>query len=249
MDTHGVNTLGYNILICDDDKEIAEAISIYLQNEGYRTMQAHNGLEALASLEQSGPDDVHLIIMDVMMPEMDGLRATMEIRRERNIPIIMLSAKTEDTDKILGLNMGADDYISKPFNPLELIARVKSQLRRYTTLGSLPESDGEGLYTIGGLTLDDKHKTISAEGENVHLTPLEYKILLLLIRNPGRVFSIEEIYERVWGEDSFGGGSTVTVHIRRIREKIEIDPKNPKYIKVVWGIGYKIERLDSAPFR
>ena len=232
------------ILICDDDKEIAEAISIYLQNEGYHTLQAFDGLQALSVLKQN---DVHLIIMDVMMPEMDGLRATMEIRRERNIPIIMLSAKSEDTDKILGLNMGADDYVTKPFNPLELIARVKSQLRRYTALGSMPEPDSEGMYSAGGLTLDDKHKVVAVDGEDVHLTPLEYKILHLLIRNPGRVFSIDEIYERVWGEDSLGGGSTVTVHIRRIREKIEIDPKNPKYIKVVWGIGYKIERMDSAP--
>ena len=232
-----------NILICDDDREIAEAISIYLQNEGYQTQQAYDGKQALSVLER---DDVHLIIMDVMMPEMDGLRATMEIRRERNIPIIMLSAKSEDTDKILGLNMGADDYITKPFNPLELIARVKSQLRRYTRLGSLPEAAEDSLYTIGGLALDDIHKTVIVDGEDVHLTPLEYKILHLLMRHPGRVFSIDEIYERVWGEDSISGGSTVTVHIRRIREKIEIDPKNPKYIKVVWGIGYKIDRLDGA---
>ena len=241
-----INTVALNILICDDDKEIVAAISIYLQNEGYRTLLAYDGRQALSLLEQS---EVHLIIMDVMMPEMDGLRATMEIRRERNIPIIMLSAKSEDTDKILGLNMGADDYITKPFNPLELIARVKSQLRRYTTLGSLPEAESENMYTIGGLTLDDSHKAVTVDGEEVHLTPLEYKILLLLIRNPGRVFSIDEIYERVWGEDSVSGGSTVTVHIRRIREKIEIDPKNPKYIKVVWGIGYKIEKLDGAPRR
>ena len=234
------------ILICDDDREIAAAISIYLQNEGYQTLLACDGKQALSVLEQN---DVRLIIMDVMMPEMDGLRATMEIRRERNIPIIMLSAKSEDTDKIIGLNMGADDYITKPFNPLELIARVKSQLRRYTTLGSLPEDESENMYTTGGLTLDDTHKAVIVDGEKVRLTPLEYKILLLLMRNPGRVFSINEIYERVWGEDSIGGGSTVTVHIRRIREKIEIDPKNPKYIKVVWGIGYKIERLDGAPFR
>ena len=235
-----------DILICDDDKEIAEAIAIYLQNEGYATHIANNGKQALQALAQN---EVHLIIMDVMMPEMDGLRATMEIRRERNIPIIMLSAKSEDTDKILGLNMGADDYITKPFNPLELIARVKSQLRRYTTLGSLPEPDGESTFTIGGLTLDDKTKTVAIDGEDVRLTPLEYKILHLLMRNPGRVFSIDEIYERVWGEDSNGAGSTVTVHIRRIREKTEIDPKNPKYIKVVWGIGYKIEKLDGPPSR
>ena len=228
-----------NILVCDDDRDIAAAISIYLQNEGYSTLLAYDGRQALSMLETN---DIHLIIMDVMMPEMDGLRATMEIRRERNIPIIMLSAKSEDTDKILGLNMGADDYITKPFNPLELIARVKSQLRRYTMLGSLPEADNESVFTIGGLTLDDTHKTVTVDGDDVHLTPLEYKILFLLIRNPGRVFSIDEIYERVWGEDSFGAGSTVTVHIRRIREKIEIDPKNPKYLKVMWGIGYKIEK-------
>ena len=228
-----------NILVCDDDKDIAAAISIYLQNEGYSTLIAFDGRRALSMLETN---DIHLIIMDVMMPEMDGLRATMEIRRERNIPIIMLSAKSEDTDKILGLNMGADDYITKPFNPLELIARVKSQLRRYTMLGSLPEPDNDSVFTLGGLTLDDTHKTVTVDGDDVHLTPLEYKILYLLIRNPGRVFSIDEIYERVWGEDSFGGGSTVTVHIRRIREKIEINPAEPKYIKVVWGLGYKIEK-------
>ena len=235
-----------NILICDDDKEITGAIAIYLQNESHTTLSAYNGRQALSILEQN---EIHLIIMDVMMPEMDGLRATMEIRRERNIPIIMLSAKSEDTDKILGLNMGADDYITKPFNPLELLARVNSQLRRYTTLGSLPEREMENVYTVGGLMLDDKYKKVIVDGENVHLTPLEYKILYLLIRYPGRVFSIDEIYEQVWGEDSIGGGSTVTVHIRRIREKIEINPGEPKYIKVVWGLGYKIEKLDSAPFR
>ena len=235
-----------NILICDDDKEIAAAISIYLQNEGYKTLLAYDGRQALTLIEQN---EIHLIIMDVMMPGIDGLHATMEIRRERNIPIVMLSAKSEDTDKILGLNMGADDYVTKPFNPLELIARVKSQLRRYTMLGSLPEAVSEGIYSIGGLVLDDRLKTVTVDGEDVHLTPLEYKILYLLIRNPGRVFSIDEIYERVWGEDSIGGGSTVTVHIRRIREKIEINPGEPKYIKVVWGLGYKIEKLDGAPSR
>ncbi|MCL1828813.1 MAG: response regulator transcription factor [Oscillospiraceae bacterium] len=235
-----------NILICDDDKEIAEAISIYLQNEGYTTLTAHDGKKALSMLDEN---EIHLIIMDVMMPEKDGLRATMEIRREDNVPIIMLSAKSEDTDKILGLNMGADDYMTKPFNPLELIARVKSQLRRYTALGSLPEQGGEGIYTTGGLCLDEKQKTVTADGEEVRLTPLEYKILHLLMRNPGRVFSIDEIYERVWGEDSVGAGSTVTVHIRRLREKIEINPGEPKYIKVVWGLGYKIERLDNSPRR
>jgi DNA-binding response OmpR family regulator len=230
-------------MICDDDKEITAAISIYLQNEGYATLLAYDGRQALSMLEHN---EIHLIIMDVMMPEMDGLRATMEIRRERNIPIIMLSAKSEDTDKIMGLNMGADDYITKPFNPLELIARVKSQLRRYTMLGSRPEVVSEDICAVGGLMLDDRYKTVTVDGEDVHLTPLEYKILYLLVRNPGRVFSIDEIYERVWGEDSIGAGSTVTVHIRRIREKIEINPSEPKYIKVVWGLGYKIEKLDGA---
>jgi len=234
------------ILICDDDKEITAAISIYLQNEGYTTISAYNGKQALSILDQN---EIHLIIMDVMMPEMDGFHATMEIRRERNIPIIMLSAKSEDTDKILGLNMGADDYVTKPFNPLELIARVRSQLRRYTALGSLPESEGDDTYRVGELVLDNNHKTVTSDGEDIHLTPLEYKILYLLIRHPGRVFSIDEIYERVWGEDSIGGGSTVTVHIRRIREKVEINPGEPKYIKVVWGLGYKIEKLDGAPSR
>ena len=230
-----------NILICDDDKEIAAAIAVYLRNEGYTALLAHSGRQALSAVEKNV---IHLIIMDVMMPEMDGLQATMEIRRERNIPIIMLSAKSEDTDKIMGLNVGADDYVTKPFNTLELIARVKSQLRRYTSLGGLTGKESEGVYTVGGLVLDDNHKTVTVDGEDIRLTPLEYKILLLLIRNPGRVFSIGEIYERVWGEDACGGGSTVTVHIRRIREKIEINPGEPKYVKVVWGIGYKMERLD-----
>ena len=232
-----------DVLICDDDREIAAAIAIYLQNEGYQTHLAYDGRQALSILEQNS---IRLVIMDVMMPEMDGLRAVMEIRRERNIPIIMLSAKSEDTDKIMGLNMGADDYVTKPFNPLELIARVKSQLRRYTALGSLPKKESKDVYTVGGLRLDDGEKTVSVDGEDVRLTPLEYRILHLLIRYPGRVFSIDEIYERVWGEESIGGGSTVTVHIRRIREKIEINPREPKYVKVVWGIGYKMERLDSS---
>ena len=230
-----------NILICDDDKEIAAAIAVYLGNEGYNTHEAYDGKQALSALEEH---DIKLIIMDIMMPQLDGLRATMEIRKSRNIPIIMLSAKSEDADKIIGLSAGADDYITKPFNPLELIARVKSQLRRYTILGSLPTPE-EGVYTVEGLTIDDNHKTVTIDGEDVRLTPLEYKIALLLIRTPGRVFPIDEIYERVWGEDAISADNTVAVHIRRIREKIEIDPKNPKYIKVVWGIGYKIERLDS----
>ena len=231
----------FDILICDDDKEIAAAIAVYLQNEGYKTHLAYNGKESLKVLEDN---DIKLILMDIMMPELDGLSATMEIRRSRNIPIIMLSAKSEDADKIVGLTAGADDYITKPFNPLELIARVKSQLRRFTVLGSLPSPE-EGVHTVDGLVIDDNRKTVSVDGEDIRLTPLEYKIALLLIRNPGRVFPIDEIYERVWGEDAFCADNTVAVHIRRIREKIEIDPKNPKYIKVVWGIGYKIERLDS----
>ena len=226
------------ILICDDDREIAAAIAVYLENEGYTTHPAYNGKEALAVLEER---DIRLIIMDVMMPELDGLRATMEIRKDRNIPIVMLSAKSEDTDKIMGLSVGADDYVTKPFNPLELVARVKSQLRRFTVLGSLPAQE-TGVYTVGGLTIDDNRKTATVDGEDVRLTPIEYKIALLLIRSPGRVFSIDEIYERVWGEDAFCADNTVAVHIRRIREKIEFDPKNPKYLKVVWGIGYKIEK-------
>lgn len=230
-----------NILICDDDKEIAGAAAVYLRNEGYEAHLAHDGLQALEVLERC---DIHLVLMDVMMPRMDGLRATLEIRKQRNIPIIVLSAKSEDTDKIIGLNMGADDYITKPFNPLELIARVRSQLRRYTALGGIPTPEREGVYTAGGLMLDDNRKSVSVDGDDVRLTPLEYRILHLLIRNPGRVFGIDEIYERVWGEDTLGGGSTVTVHIRRIREKIEINPREPKYIKVVWGVGYKMERLD-----
>ena len=227
-----------HILICDDDKEIAAAIAVYLENEGYETHLAHDGREALNVVEQH---DVKLIIMDIMMPRLNGLSATMEIRKNRNIPIIMLSAKSEDTDKIMGLSVGADDYITKPFNPLELIARVKSQLRRYTVLGSQPPQE-DGVYTCGGLCLDDNRKTVTVDGEDVRLTPLEYKIMLLLIRNMGRVFSIDEIYKRVWEEEAFAAQNTVAVHIRRIREKTEIDPKNPKYIKVVWGIGYKLEK-------
>ena len=227
-----------HILICDDDKEIAAAIAVYLQNEGYTTHLAYDGTEALRVVEQH---DVKLIIMDVMMPKLNGLSATMEIRKNQNIPIIMLSAKSEDADKIMGLSIGADDYLTKPFNPLELIPRVKSQLRRYTVLGSLPPQE-DGVYTCGGLCLDDNRKTVTVDGEDVRLTPLEYKIMLLLIRNMGRVFSIDEIYERVWEEEAFAAQNTVAVHIRRIREKTEIDPKNPKYIKVVWGIGYKLEK-------
>ena len=227
-----------NILVCDDDKEILDAIKIYLTNEGYRVFKAFNGIEALEVIEEN---EIHLIIMDVMMPKMDGLRAVMKIREDKNIPVIMLSAKTEDTDKIMGLNMGADDYITKPFNPLELIARVKSQLRRYTTLGSLETKSN--VYRSGGLMIDDESKIITVDGEEVKLTPVQYKILKLLTANAGRVYSIDEIYEKVWNETAFNPENTVAVHIRKIREKIEINPKEPKYLKVVWGIGYKVEKL------
>ena len=227
-----------NILVCDDDKEICDAIKIYLENEGYKIFKASNGVEALNVIDEL---EIHLVIMDIMMPQMDGLRATMKIREDNNIPVIMLSAKTEDTDKILGLNMGADDYITKPFNPLELIARVRSQLRRYTTLGSLETRNN--LYKTGGLVIDDELKTITVDGDDVKLTPVQYKILRLLTANAGRVFSIDEIYEKVWKETAFSPENTVAVHIRKIREKIEINPKEPKYLKVVWGIGYKVEKL------
>jgi len=215
-----------------------EAIKIYLVNEGYKVFKAANGLEALQAVEEN---DIHLVIMDVMMPQMDGLRATIKIREDKNIPVIMLSAKTEDTDKIMGLNLGADDYITKPFNPLELIARVKSQLRRYTTLGSLESKSN--IYKTGGLVIDDESKVVTVDGDEVKLTPVQYKILKFLTANVGRVYSIDEIYEKVWKETAFSAENTVAVHIRRIREKIEINPKEPKYLKVVWGIGYKVEKI------
>lgn len=227
----------HNVLVVDDEAEIREAIEIYLKNEGITVYQAQNGLEALSILEQT---EIHLIILDIMMPQMDGIKATFKIRESRNIPIIMLSAKAEDTDKILGLNVGADDYITKPFNPLELIARVKSQLRRYTNLGNYKINTDE--IQVGGLTLNKATKTVTVDEEEVRLTATEYKILELLMENKGRVFSIEEIYERVWKDPSYNAENTVAVHVRRIREKIEINPKEPRYLKVVWGIGYKIEK-------
>jgi DNA-binding response OmpR family regulator len=226
------------ILVCDDDREIVAAIEIYLKNEGHSVLKAYDGIEAIELLETA---NVQLILMDIMMPRMDGIHALLKIREDRNIPVILLTAKSEDTDKIIGLNMGADDYITKPFNPLELLARVKSQLRRYTELGGSEEV--KNVYKTGGLILDDEQKTITVDGEDVRLTPVQYKILLLLMRNPGRVFSIDEIYERVWNETAWNSDNTVAVHIRNIREKIEINPKEPKYLKVVWGIGYKIERM------
>jgi DNA-binding response OmpR family regulator len=227
-----------NILVCDDEKEILDAITIYLENEGYQVYKASHGLEALDVVEKN---EIHLIIMDIMMPQMDGIRATLKIREDKNIPVILLSAKSEDTDKIIGLNMGADDYVTKPFNPLELIARVKSQLRRYTALGSMEIRDN--VYKTGGLIVDDERKNISVDGEEVKLTPVQYKILRLLTANAGRVFSIDEIYEKVWRETAYNPENTVAVHIRKIREKIEINPKEPKYLKVVWGIGYKVEKI------
>ena len=227
-----------NILVCDDDKEILNAIKIYLENEGYTIFKATNGVEALEVVEET---EIHLIIMDIMMPKMDGIRATMKIREDKNIPVIMLSAKSEDSDKIIGLNIGADDYITKPFNPLELIARVRSQLRRYTTLGSLETK--ENVFKTGGLEIDDEYKTVTVDGEEVKLTPVQFKILKLLTQNAGRVFSMDQIYQMVWNEEPLNPENTLAVHIRKIREKIEINPKEPKYLKVVWGVGYKVEKL------
>lgn len=228
-----------NILICDDDKKIVDAIEIYLKNEGYKVYKAYDGEEAIRILNA---EDIQLLIMDVMMPKLDGIHATLKIREYSSIPIIMLSAKTEDTDKILGLNVGADDYVSKPFNPLELIARVKSNLRRYTKLGNMSAPEESNVYRIGGLCMDDDTKEVTVDGEPVRLTPIEYSILLLLVKNPGRVYSIDQIYENIWNEAAIGADNTVAVHIRHIREKIEINPKEPKYLKVVWGVGYKVEK-------
>ena len=227
------------ILVCDDDKEIVEAIEIYLTQEGYEVLKAYDGMEALKVLET---EHVDLLVIDVMMPKLDGIRATLKIREENNMPIIILSAKSEDADKILGLNIGADDYVTKPFNPLELIARVKSQIRRYTKLGSTVDTGQESVYTVGGLSVNDDLKEVTVDGEPVKLTPLEYSILLLLVKNQGKVFSISQIYGDIWNEDAIGVDNTVAVHIRHIREKIEINPKEPRYLKVVWGVGYKIEK-------
>ena len=228
-----------NILVCDDDKEIVRAIGIYLKNEGYRVLEAYDGIEALDILRK---EEIHLIIMDIMMPRMDGMQATARIREEKNIPIIMLSAKSEDYDKIGGLGAGADDYVTKPFNPMELIARVKSQLRRYTTLGSMNQPRKEKTFQSGGLILNDDTKEVTVDGAEVRLTPTEYRILALLTANAGRVYTIYQIYDAVWEEPAFNPENTVAVHIRHIREKIEINPKEPRYLKVVWGTGYKIEK-------
>ncbi len=228
-----------NILVCDDDKDIVEAIEIYLQQEGYNVYKAYDGDEALQILEK---EDIHLIIMDIMMPRLDGIHATLKIRENNSVPIIFLSAKSEDADKILGLNVGADDYISKPFNPLELVARVKSNLRRYTKLGNVAE-ENRHIFSVGGLSINDDLKQVTVDGNNVKLTPIEYSILLLLVKNLGKVFSIDEIYESIWNEEAIGADNTVAVHIRHIREKIEINPKEPKYLKVVWGVGYKVDKV------
>ena len=230
----------FNILVCDDDKEIVDAIDIYPSQEGYHILKAYDGLQAIEIMKK---EEVHLILLDIMMPNLDGIRATRKIRETSSVPIIMLSAKSEDVDKILGLNIGADDYITKPFNPLELIARVKSQLRRYTQLGNLATEEKEAVYVCGGLVVNDDLKTVTVDGEPVKLTPIEYNILVLLIKNQGKVFSIEQIYENIWNEEAIGADNTVAVHIRHIREKIEINPREPRYLKVVWGIGYKIEKM------
>lgn len=229
-----------NILVCDDDRAIVDAIEIYLIQEGYQVFKAYDGEEAIEVLKN---EDIQLLVIDVMMPKLDGIHATLKIREQYSIPIIILSAKTEDADKILGLNIGADDYVAKPFNPLELVARVNSHLRRYTKLGninSVPESDH--IYQNGGLVINDDTKETYVDGELVKLTPIEYNILLLLVKNPGRVFSIDQIYESIWNEEAIGADNTVAVHIRHIREKIEINPREPRYLKVVWGVGYKIDK-------
>ena len=225
-----------NVLVVDDDREIVDSISIFLSGEGYKAIKAYDGIEALEALSEN---EVHLMILDIMMPKLDGIKTLMKLRESRNIPVIMLSAKSEGADKILGLTAGADDYVTKPFNPSELMARVKSQLRRYTTLGSIGKQNGE--IVIDGLCVNTESRTVKVDGEDVRLTPIEYKILELLVRNRGRVFSADDIYSNVWNEQTVVGDNTIAVHVRHIREKIEINPKEPKYLKVVWGIGYKID--------
>ena len=227
----------HNILVCDDDRDIVAALKIYLSGGEYRVFEAYNGAEAVEAVRKN---DIHLVLMDIMMPELDGIRATAKLREENNVPIILLTAKSEDTDKILGLNIGADDYITKPFNPLEVIARVKSQLRRYTSLGGSEKSTG--LITVGPVSMDDSAKRVTVDGEPVALTPIEYNILKLLISHPGQVFSSAQIYEQVWNDPAYGSENTVAVHIRHLREKIEIDPADPRWLKVVWGLGYKMEK-------
>lgn len=227
----------YTVLVCDDEKDIAQALKIYLSAEGYNVLLAHNGEEALRLLAEN---EVHLVLMDIMMPQMDGITAVVRLRESSNVPVIFLTAKSEDTDKVLGLGLGADDYITKPFNPVEVIARVKSQIRRYVQLGG--SGAQPSVIRIGGLELDDDAKTVSLNGEPVSLTPIEYNILRLLLGNPGKVFSSSDIYTAVWKDDAFGCDGTVAVHIRHLREKIEINPAEPRYLKVVWGQGYKFDK-------
>lgn len=231
----------YNILVCDDDREIVNAIEIYLEKEGYQIYKAYNGKEALKIIDST---ELHLVILDIMMPELDGISVAEKVRKDKAIPIIMLSAKSEDYDKIKGLNVGADDYITKPFNPMELVARVNSQIRRYTKLGSInKKEENEDIYKSGELVIDDSKKEVTVDGKNIKLTPTEYNILKFLTKNKGKVFSISQIYENVWEEESYGAENIIAVHIRHIRGKIEINPREPKYLKVIWGIGYKIENI------
>ena len=230
----------YNILVVDDDREIVGAIEIYLKKEGYNIIKAYNGNEALEKVKEN---EIHLIILDIMMPEKDGLETLEELRKNKSIPVILLSAKSEDYDKIGGLNQGADDYITKPFNPLELIARVNSQIRRYVSLGAMEKKDNKKIYRTGELILDDETKKVTVDGKEVKLTATEFNILKFLLKNKGKVYSIPQIYENVWNEESYGAENIIAVHIRHIREKIEINPKEPRYLKVIWGIGYKIEKV------
>ena len=236
--------MDYNVLICDDDSDILNALDIYLRQEGYGVMRAANGREAVTNIETN--EQIHLVMLDVMMPEMDGIQAAVEIRKLSNVPIIFLSAKSEETDRILGLNMGGDDYITKPFNPVELLARVRAALRRYARLGGMKEpgnSNEKGIFQTGGLILDDTKKQVAVDGTEVNLTPLEYNILYFLISNMDRVFTSTQIYEAVWNEPAFHVSKTISVHIRHIREKIEINPKDPQYLKVVYGLGYKVVKI------
>ena len=228
----------YNVLICDDERDIVSALKIYLSGEGYNLFEAYDGREALEIVRGN---DIHLILMDVMMPRLDGIAATARLREESNVPIIMLTAKSESGDKVLGLNVGADDYITKPFDPAEVVARVRSQLRRYTKLGAAIEPEKAGRYTVGPITLDEEAKAVTVDGDAVALTPIEYNILRLLIKHPGRIYSSQQIYELVWNENALGAENAVSVHIRHLRQKVEIDPSEPRYLKVVWGLGYKLE--------
>ena len=229
----------YTILVVDDDKEIVKAIEIYLKKEGYNIVKAYNGEEALKRIEEN---EIHLIILDIMMPKKDGIETLKEIRKEKTIPVILLSAKSEDEDKIDGLDLGADDYITKPFNPLELLARVNSNIRRYTKLGSINENETENIYQTGELILNDDTKKVTVDGKEVKLTGTEFNILKFLLKNKGKVYSITQIYENVWKEKGYGAENIIAVHIRHIREKIEINPKEPRYLKVIWGVGYKVEK-------